>query len=244
MTFGTTVLNNTNSSGSSNDIFILKYAPNGSALWAKAAGGNKNDFCYSISIDASGNAYITGIFESATINFGTATLTNANSSGTTYDIYLVKYSSNGIVQWTSAAGGPADDLGKGVSADTSGNVFMTGYYKSNSLLFGATSITNAGDNDIFIVKYNGIDTGEDEMLDKKELIIFPNPTNSCFTLSIHSNKNSNISITTLTGVEIGTYNMQNTTSKTIDISNLAEGVYFVILRNDEGIKIKKMVKTN
>lgn len=244
MTFGTTVLNNTISSGSSNDIFILKYASNGSALWAKSAGGNKNDFCYSISIDASGNAYITGIFESATINFGTAALTNANNSGTTYDIYLVKYSTNGDVLWANAAGGASDDFGQGVSADTNGNIFMTGYYQSNSLLFGANSITNAGDNDIFIVKFNGIDTGEDEFFDNNEVSVFPNPTNTNFTLFINSPNSNIISLTTITGVEIEQYSMQNTNSKTIDISQLANGVYFVIIKNDKTLVTKKIVKTN
>jgi len=72
----------------------------------------------------------------------------------------------------------------------------------------------------------------------------PNPTNSTFTISIPKLINTNVSITNLTGKQVATYNLQNTTTKTIDVSNLAEGVYFVTLKSDEGVVTKKMVKTN
>lgn len=46
------------------DIFIVKYAPDGSATWAKSAGGQSTDSCDAIAGDDEGNVFITGYFYS------------------------------------------------------------------------------------------------------------------------------------------------------------------------------------
>ena len=57
-------------------------------------------------------------------------------------------------QWAKSAGGTGSAFGLIVSTDAIGNVFMTGYFKSPTITFGTTTLTNAGSNDIFIVKYD------------------------------------------------------------------------------------------
>ncbi len=154
--FGTTTLTNANNSGNTNDIFIVKYNAAGNVLWAKSAGGIDGDQGYGVSTDASGNVFVTGHFNSATIAFGTTTLTNADNSGNTDDIVIVKYDANGNVLWAKLAGRTQDDYSYSVSTDAGGNVFMTGIFYSDTITFGTTSLTNAGPNyeDIFIVKYD------------------------------------------------------------------------------------------
>ncbi len=50
------------------DIFLAKYAPDGSFIWAKNIGGINIDGANSIAIDGSGNLIVTGYFRS-TVDF-------------------------------------------------------------------------------------------------------------------------------------------------------------------------------
>ena len=47
-----------------------------------------------------------------------------------------------------------DDRGHRVAIDASGNRYVTGYFFSSTITFGSTTLTNAGNNDMFIVKYD------------------------------------------------------------------------------------------
>src|SRR5436190_20577711 len=56
--------------------------------------------------------------------------------------------------WAYNAGGANDDMGISIAIDNSGNSYVTGYFGSPSITFGSTTLTNAGNYDIFIVKYS------------------------------------------------------------------------------------------
>ena len=79
----------TNAFAGSNDFFLIKYDSLGNVLAAQSAGGNNDDRGTSVSTDAAGNAYVTGYFTSASISFGTTTLTNSG----TISVLVAKYGS-------------------------------------------------------------------------------------------------------------------------------------------------------
>ncbi|MBC7863009.1 MAG: SBBP repeat-containing protein [Bacteroidia bacterium] len=150
MTIGTNTLT---CPSPSENMFVAKYDANGNVLWAKAAGGAFDEYAHSVSCDPNGNIFVTGFFASATITFGTTTLTNASTGS--YDIFIVKYDPNGNEVWAQSAGGTSVDGAESVSADANGNVFITGYFASPGIVFGATTLTNSGaSGDLFIVKYD------------------------------------------------------------------------------------------
>ena len=126
-------------------------------LWAKSAGGNNDDKGYAVATDTQGNVYAVGYFSSPTIVFGNTSLINAGG----LDIFLVKYNTTGEVIWAKSAGGTLNDVGFAICVDPSGNVLITGYFNSPSLLFGTTNlinvdtILNAYDyDDVFVAKYS------------------------------------------------------------------------------------------
>ena len=97
ITFGTTTLFNVDNSRYHLDIFIVKYAPDGTALWARSAGSTYHDRSNIITTDNSGNLYITGSFAGPTITLGSTTLTYTYSGGSDDDFLLAKYANDGTV---------------------------------------------------------------------------------------------------------------------------------------------------
>lgn len=69
-------------------MFVVKYDPDGNALWAKKAGKRDADQGHGVSTDDCGNAFVTGGFSSKNIDFGSDTLTNAGSGF--IDVFIAK----------------------------------------------------------------------------------------------------------------------------------------------------------
>src|SRR5271157_663203 len=95
------------------DAFIAKFTSTGSLLWNHTWGGANYEYGYSIAVNASENAWITGY----TMSFG------AGSD----DAFLVSYNSAGTQLWNRTWGysGSAEN-GIGVAVDGSGNAYITG----------------------------------------------------------------------------------------------------------------------
>ena len=119
-------------------------------VWAKSPLGSGSESASSVATDVSNNVYVTGSFTSATVLFGTTTLTNGGSS----DIYIAKYDPSGNVLWAIKGGGSGSDVSFGIAADAAGGVYITGYYTGATITFGTTTLNSAGSWDIFLAKYN------------------------------------------------------------------------------------------
>ena len=145
----------TNSGG--DDGYIAKYNSSGICQWAQNFSTNPGSvLALSIAVDGSGNVYVTGYWtgSSSTLTFNNSkTLTNSNSG---YDAYIAKYNSSGLCQWAEKIAGTADDYGKSIAVDGSGNVYVAGYWRNSNLSFNnAKSLLNSTDYfDVFIAYYN------------------------------------------------------------------------------------------
>ena len=148
ITFGSYTLQN--EAMGSHDIFVVKYNASGNVLWAKSAGGTSSDYAYGICADIGGNVYITGYFNSPSITFGTITLTNSGIN----DIFVVKYNNVGNVLWAKSATGSSADYSYGICTDVNSNVYITGRFYSSPLIFGSITVTNKGNYDIYLAKYD------------------------------------------------------------------------------------------
>lgn len=133
------------------DMFVIKYAPDGTVLWARQSDGTLDTHGNSIAVDAIANCYVAGSY-SSNVTFDTTTL----SSNGDLDILLVKYSTNGTVQWAKSAGGTVEDAATAVATDMLGYCYLAGYFKSSSFSIGAYPLTNNGSGfqDIFVSEYN------------------------------------------------------------------------------------------
>ena len=98
-------------------------------------------YAYGVTVDSSNNIYVTGETGGG--------LDGRTFSGGYRDIFLVKYHDNGTKQWTQQLGTSSDESGAGVAVDSSDNIYVTGKTAG-----GLDGNTNAGSDDIFLVKYN------------------------------------------------------------------------------------------
>ena len=132
------------------DIFIAKYDGAGALQWIRSAGGNGHDQALSIAADNLGRCHMTGYFTSPTAAFDAITLTNASSFYT--DVFVSNYDPAGNLLWATRFGGTDSEQGVAVTADTTGNSFVTGFSSSTNLPTGAGNLTNRGGSDVFVAK--------------------------------------------------------------------------------------------
>ena len=94
---------------------------NGEQQWLIQFGGPNNYECaIDLAVDSSGNVYITG---SVYGDFDGQT-----NNGVSYDVYIVKYNSSGVKQWSRLFGSAYGDIAGGIATDSSGNIYLTGAY--------------------------------------------------------------------------------------------------------------------
>ena len=140
-------------SAGNDDIFLAKYSPTGAHLWSKRFGSYNSDRGYSVATDASGNVFVTGIFD-GTVDFGGGNLPTAGYG----DIFVAKFDPSGTHLWSHGFGSASDnDSGYSVATDAAGNVFVTGYF-AGTVDFGGGPLVSAGNYDIFLAKFSSTGT--------------------------------------------------------------------------------------
>lgn len=157
ITFGTTTLTNYGplTGWLKSQEFLIKLDASGNVIWAKTTSGSYGSEAGStcLATDAAGNIYEAGYFWSATMQIGPFTLINLGPADITNDIFVAKYSASGDVLWAKSAGGNLRDICKSISVDASGSVYMTGKFESSTLTLGTTVLTNMGNWDMFLARY-------------------------------------------------------------------------------------------
>jgi uncharacterized delta-60 repeat protein len=126
------------------DYATIKYDSSGTQKWAVRYNGTGNfhDYANALTLDASGNVYVTG-----------------ESAGSIYSDYAtIKYNSSGVQQWVARYNGPGStyDGASAISLDASGNIYVTGYSSgTNTDIDYATIKYNSSGTQQWVSRYNG-----------------------------------------------------------------------------------------
>jgi gliding motility-associated-like protein/uncharacterized repeat protein (TIGR01451 family) len=126
---GTTIFaGDTLISNGNDDVFLVRYTPEGHVVWAQKAGSSGVDRGHDIATDAQGNVYLTGYFNNTITFYGTPniTLTSAGNE----DIFVAMIDSNGLAQWAVRFGGVSLDMGHGI-AYHAGSVYIAGEFEGS-----------------------------------------------------------------------------------------------------------------
>lgn len=138
----------------SDDVFLQKLDKNGDYVWAGKFGGTGFDQGYAVATDDQKNVFITGYFNStADFDPGAGTF-NLVSNGS-FDLFVEKLDSSGNYVWAYGFGSSSLDIGRGIAANASGDVFVTGSFR-NTVDFDpgpdTLALTSGGTDDFFILK--------------------------------------------------------------------------------------------
>lgn len=146
------------------DGFVVKYNTNGAPQWVARIASSGDDIVYGTATDGLGNMYATGQTGSGAVT----TFYNADTSAfattltsTGNDVFIVKYSTNGVVQWVASITSTGTDIGWAIATDPSGNIYVTGQggaatltAKNSDGTSFSPALTDGGAGDAFVVKYN------------------------------------------------------------------------------------------
>ncbi|MFZ0455266.1 MAG: choice-of-anchor D domain-containing protein, partial [Ignavibacteriaceae bacterium] len=132
-----------------NNIFIVKYDPQGNILWAKNGGGNGYNIGNSIATDSQNDILIAGAI-SDTVTFDSDNIFSFGYS----DAMIAKYDPSGNLIWIKHAGGSENyNYAEDISLDRNDNIYMTGYF-TGIVFFGDIQASSHTSTDIFTAKYD------------------------------------------------------------------------------------------
>lgn len=174
--FGAGIVVTSNAPAGYNNIFVAKFAADGTTQWVRTWGGKSGGEGYSVAVDkARGYVYVEGDWSTSpntgTVDFNPAGPTHdPHANQGFYDAFLSKYDLDGNFIWAKTWGGEGYDDGPGVAVDeATGNVYVGGMYGSQNINFDPAGgsgglghpATNTGDPigplvyvDVFLSKFN------------------------------------------------------------------------------------------
>jgi len=145
LTIGTTVL----TSAGNQDVFVAKFAADGSPIWAKGFGDSVAQNAECVAIDSDNYVLVAGSF-SGSLDFGCA---SAISCASTDNIYLAKLDTDGACLWARAFCHDGQQAATGLAIGSDDDVIMVGYYENDIDLEGL-ALFNAGGTDVFIASFD------------------------------------------------------------------------------------------
>ena len=135
-----------------NDGLIIKYNSKGELEWAKAIGDstNSSDSISSVAPTNDGGIIAGGSFTSKEIQLGDYTLTNNGGQ----DGMIIKYSSEGEVEWATSVGESSNDYISSVASTKDGGYIAGGSFNASEIKIGDYTLTSNGFTDGILIKYN------------------------------------------------------------------------------------------
>jgi hypothetical protein len=130
------------------DFWIVKIDSMGNIQWQRTLGGSGRDRLTSIQKVANGGLVLGGYSDSDSSG------NKSEASNGSYDYWIVKIDSNGIIQWQNTIGGSSYDALYSLQSTNDGGYILGGY--SNSPASGDKSEGTSGFVDIWIVKVDSV----------------------------------------------------------------------------------------
>lgn len=142
------------------DVFVSKFKTNGLFERVLKFGGAADDIGKCVKTDLNGNLFVAGCFQGS-VDFNPGSSVQMGSSNGSYDCFISKFDSLGIMNWSNQFGGNQSEGINSMDIDNLGNIYCTGFFSSSTDFDPGPSISlltpfsgSVGYPDIFISKFN------------------------------------------------------------------------------------------
>jgi hypothetical protein len=130
------------------DVYVASFDLTGSHRWSRRFGAEGIDRGRALAFHE-GTVYVTGSFQ-RTVDFGGGGLSSAGLT----DVFVLELeASSGAHKRSARYGGAVTDEGTAIVA-TGGGFVLAGAYRSGSVSFGGSALTNTGGEDIFVARFD------------------------------------------------------------------------------------------
>ncbi|RFN59558.1 T9SS type A sorting domain-containing protein [Marixanthomonas ophiurae] len=222
---------NENSQGSF-DYWLLELDSNGAINWQNTIGGAFGEQPWDVITTQDGGYIVSGNSDSDISGDKTE-----NSKGGS-DYWIVKVNDVGVITWQNTIGGEFIDDYAQVMEGENGNIFVCG--ESNSNISADKTENSRGLKDFWILKLNTT-LGLDENSLYSTITLYPNPAKNTLQLNADNQHIDRVKIFSVKGDLVQQVEGFET-SKTIDVSQLASGMYYVQFTAGRQIATKKFIK--
>lgn len=144
----------------SQPYFVAKFDADGALLWANMISGPQSqlpaDTLGGIEMDETGNVYVYGRFFADSLRFDANHIFERPCVADCQDAFLAKYDSTGQFLWmkTISSGFPAGNFisSEGIELAPDGDLFLSGSYSDDALVFDQTTFNNLNPDGVFLAK--------------------------------------------------------------------------------------------
>jgi hypothetical protein len=232
------------------ELCLAKLNADGIVLWAKQAYSSLSSSGGGIAVDNNSNVFITGGFRGST-TFGEGANAITISAPEKQEVFISKFTTQGEIVWVSqskprttwGAGG----AGLSIVVDNNKNCYLSGFYIT-PITFDNITLPWRKFNDVFIAKIKDetdLPLTAQQLKNETFLSVFPNPTKGSFNLSYTGSKGTlYLKLRNLTGAVVYESIEETTTGnfiKQINLNSIAPGIYFIEVRTDKTMDVKKIV---
>ena len=121
------------------DAFLTKYSPDGTKIWTRLLGTNRNDQANALTVGLDGSIYLGGFVQGSL---------DGNAQIGLRDAFLTKYSPDGAKAWTKLLGSSGEDEVLALTTGLDGSIYLTGSTDDSF-----DGLTGNGGVDSFIVRF-------------------------------------------------------------------------------------------
>lgn len=196
------------------DFLLHKIDMNGNTIWYKKVGGTNPDAAFSV-LETAGEYIGTG--------YSTSFSPGPNN------IIVFRCDANGNLLWAHPYGGPGVDIGYEMIPALGGGFYI------------AATGNISGDDQAGLLHVDDAGWASVNELPENDFALFPNPANETVTVQLNEKTSSTIGIYAADGKLICENKYSPANAIAIDVKSLAPGLYFIRVKTNENVWVKKLL---